>query len=212
MDKLMAKKLLTKRIIIYLAGVLVMSVGIAMSIKADVGVAPGSVLPYATSKLTPLSVGLCTTIFHIFFMLVQLAITRKPTIIILFQLPLAWAFGFLLDVNLGFLSMSIQGLGYNILLLVAGMVVFSAGIRAIVGANLILMPPDALARTIGDKFGWTMSKSKLIFDIVVTLLAAVLTYFIAGNALLVVGIGTVICAIGTGPGIFLFTKLMPFLD
>ena len=203
---------MTKRIIIYAVGVLVMAFGIAMAIKANIGVAPGSVLPYATSRLTPLSVGMCTTIFHIFFMLLQIAITRKPSLRLLFQLPMAFVFGFLIDIFLELLSLTIPGMAYSILLMIAALIVFSAGIRAIVGANILLMPPDAFAKAAGDIFGWPMSKAKLIFDIAVTLVAALLTLIIAGDAFLAIGIGTVICALGTGPAIKLFTKLMPFLD
>jgi uncharacterized membrane protein YczE len=57
-----------------------------------------------------------------------------------------------------------------------------------------------------------MARSKLVFDITVTALTALLTLFVVGDALLVIGIGTVICALGTGPMIGLYTKLFPFFD
>ena len=208
----MAKQNLVKRSAVYSAGLLLMAFGIAMTVRADIGVAPGGVLAFTASKLTPLSIGMSTSVFHIFFMFVQLAIARKPSLSLLFQFPLAYAFGFLIDVFYGLLNIQSSGLVHDIILLTSGVVVISLGIRAIVGADILLMPPDALALTVGEIFGWQMSKSKLAFDIVMTFLAAAITLIAVGDAFLSVGIGTVICAAVTGPIISLFTKLLPFLD
>ena len=209
---LVIKNNLVKRTFIYTAGIFVMAFGIAMTVRADIGVAPGGVLAFAASKLSPLSIGQSTSVFHIIFMLAQLAITRNPTRTLLFQFPLAYAFGFLIDLFYGLLNITISGMLPGVILLTAGMAVLSAGLRAIVGADILLMPPDALALAVGNIFGWPMSKSKLAFDIAMTALAAVLTLIIVNDAFLVVGIGTVICAAATGPAISFYTKLMPFLD
>jgi uncharacterized membrane protein YczE len=203
---------LSKRIISYLIGLVVMAFGISLAIRADIGVAPGSTIAYAVSKLTPLTIGQCSSLFHVFCMLVQLVITRKPTIKLLFQFPLAYAFGLLIDLFYMLLDFSIPGMVFRVLILLAGLIGFSLGIRIIVGADILLAPPDGLAQTAGRLFGWPMSKSKLAFDITVTVIAALLTLLAAGDAFLVVGVGTVICAIATGPIIGLFTKLFPFFD
>jgi len=203
---------LPKRICFYTFGVIVMYFGVALSVKVDIGVAPGSVIAYSLSKLTPLTVGMCTTIFQIFCVLVQLAITRRFTLKLILQFPLAYVFGFLLDFYLGLMRFELPGVAIRLLLLVAGMIIFSLGIRIIVGADMLLSPPDGLAQTLGRLLGWPMSKSKLGFDIVVTVIAAMLTLILAGNAFLAANVGTVICAAGTGPIIGLFTKLLPFFD
>ena len=189
-----------------------MAFGIAMAVRADIGVAPGSTISYAVSKLTPLTIGQCSSLFHLFCMLMQLAITRRPTLKLLFQFPMVYVFGLLLDVFYLLLNVDLPGMPARVILLLAGLFVFSLGIRIMVGADILLAPPDGLARTVGNKLGWPMSRAKLAFDIVVTVSAAVLTLIAAGNALLVIGVGTVICAIGTGPIIGLFTKLFPFFD
>jgi uncharacterized membrane protein YczE len=90
--------------------------------------------------------------------------------------------------------------------------VFSLGIRAIVGSGFLILPTDGLAQTMGEKLGWPMSKGKLLFDIIVTIVGVVLMLAFTGNAFLSVNIGTVICAAGTGPIIGLYTKLFPSLD
>ena len=203
---------MAKRIPLYIMGLITMAFGIAVVIKVDIGVAPGSAVPYSVSLLTPLTVGMCSSLFQIFCMLAQLALTRKFSPKLILQFPLAYIFGALLDAFLWLLKFETPALPYRILLTVAGLFVFSFGIRAIVGSDLIIAPTDGLARTLGEKLGWPMSKGKLLFDIIVTVTAALLTFFLAGNAFLAVNIGTVICAAGTGPIIGLFTKLFPSFD
>ena len=202
----------TKKVVIYVLGIIVMTFGISMSIRASIGVAPGSAIPYSVSLITPLTIGLSASLFHIFCVILQLAVTRRFSLQVALQLPMAYIFGFLIDLFYDMLEMEFVNLAHNILILTLAMFIFSLGIRAIVGANLLLAPPDGLAQTLGKMVGWPMSKAKLAFDIVVTAAAALLTFIVTGNPLLVIGIGTVICAIGTGPIIGLFTKLLPFLD
>ena len=208
----MPKKNLARRIIIFAVGLLVMAFGIAMTILADIGIAPGGVLAVAMARLTPVSVGMSITAMHILFIILQFALSRRLTVSLALQLPMAYVFGFLIDFFLELFTITFAGMLYRILFLTASMLVFSAGIRTVVAANIVLAPPDGFARAVGEKLGWSMSKSKLVFDIVVTAVAAMLTLVLVGNAFLVVGIGTAICAVGTGPAIKLFTKLMPFLD
>jgi len=206
------KQKLAIRLTYYFLGLIIMAVGISMTIRADIGVAPGGVLPFAVSKLTPLRVGLCISIFQILCVLVQFSITRRATLKLALQLLMAYVFGLLIDIFYVLFNVELSIMSFRILLLLAGLFIFSFGIRIIIGAAILLVPPDALAFTIGDKFGWAKSRAKLVFDVAVTFAAALLTLTVAGNAFLTVGIGTVICAIGTGPIIALFTKLFPFFD
>jgi uncharacterized membrane protein YczE len=201
-----------KRIALYVLGIIVMTFGISMSIRADIGVAPGGTIAFAVFYLTPLTIGQCSALFHIFCILVQLAITRRPALKLALQFPLALVFGQLLDIFYDLLDIQLPNMALRILFLLAGLIIFSLGIRTIVGANILLAPPDGLAQTAGNVFGWPMSKSKLAFDITATAIAALLTLILAGNAFIAVGVGTVICAIGTGPAIGVYTKLLPFLD
>ncbi|MCL2392234.1 MAG: DUF6198 family protein [Oscillospiraceae bacterium] len=206
------KRWWTKRIALYILGLIVMSFGIAMAIRAEIGVPPGGAIAVAAYMFVPLTIGQCSALFNTLCVIIQVIITRRPTLKHLLQLPLAYVFGLMLDFFYDRLDLSLISFWHALFFLVLGVIIFSFGIRAIVGANIVLAPPDGLARTVGNMFGWPMSKSKLIFDIVVTIIAALITLIIGGNAFLVVGIGTVICAIFTGPLIGLYTKLLPFLD
>lgn len=206
------KRNFAKRVPLYFLGMIVMAFGIAIVIRVDIGVAPGSIIPYSISLLTPLTVGICSALFQVFCMLMQIILTRRISPALILQLPLAYVFGFLLDSFLWLLDFEIVSMLYRILLTVAGLFIFSFGIRAIVGANIIIMPTDGLAQAMGKKLGWPMSRGKLAFDIIVTIVGIILMYVFSDNAFAAVNIGTIICAAGTGPIIGLFTKLFPALD
>jgi len=53
-------KKLVKRIIIYILGLFLYSLGIAITVKSDLGIAPVSTLPYALSFILPFSFGITT--------------------------------------------------------------------------------------------------------------------------------------------------------
>jgi len=203
---------LAKRTLFYILGLIVMAFGVAMSIRAEIGVAPGGAISVAIYMFVPFTVGQCTAMFNIFCVIMQFVITRRLTLKHIFQLPMAYVFGMLLDVFYNILVFDHPSIIYNYIQVVVGMFIFSFGIRTIVGANIILAPPDGLARAAGDLFNWPMSKSKLVFDIVVTIIAALITYIFGRNLFMVVGFGTLITAVFTGPLIGLFTKLIPYLD
>jgi len=206
------KRQLAKRVLFYTLGLVVMAFGIAMSIRAEIGVAPGGAIAVAAYMYVPLTVGQCSALFNAFCVLMQIIITRKATIRHALQLPLAYVFGLILDFFYNMMDFSHPSYIYYLMQLILGMLIFSLGIRAIVGAKLILAPPDGLAMTIGNIFGWPMSKAKLAFDIAATAIAALITLILSATPFLVVGVGTLICAVFTGPLIGLYTKLLPFLD
>ena len=75
-----------------------MSLGVACSIKGALGTSPISSLPYAMSGFLPLTVGTCTIIMHVGFILLQILILRRQyDPMQLIQLPVALLFGYLTD-------------------------------------------------------------------------------------------------------------------
>jgi len=206
------KRIMAVRIAYYILGTVIMAFGVTMAVRADIGVAPGSTVSYAMSKLTRLTLGQSSAVVQITCVLLQLIMTRRLTLKLLLQFPLAYVFGIIIDGFYMLLDIPLPGLVYRVIFLLGGLVIFSLGIRILVGTDILLAPTDGLALALGNLFGWPMSKGKLAFDIIITLGTAIVTLLVAGDFFMVVGVGTVICAIGTGPIIGFFTKLFPFFD
>ena len=87
-----------KRYLVLCVGLWIMSLGVACSIKGALGTSPISSLPYAMSGFLPLTVGTCTIIMHVGFILLQILILRRQyDPMQLIQLPVALLFGYLTD-------------------------------------------------------------------------------------------------------------------
>jgi uncharacterized membrane protein YczE len=202
------------RIIFYFFGLLIMSFGISLAIMARIGVPPASTPAIVASMLTPLSIGMCAALFYIFFIALQIAMTRRATIQHALQMPVSYAFGWLIDFYLYFFPIVPSGFVYSVVVLVCGTLLLALGICCVLKTNMVMMPPDALTRTVGDKLGWPMSKAKLAFDITLVVISTVATFIFLGINYIpvVVGVGTVIFASLAGPSIRFFQKLLPFLD
>ena len=65
------------RVILLCAGLSVMAIGVAFSIKAALGTSPISSVPFVTGTISGLSVGTTTIIMNCIFVVIQILILRK---------------------------------------------------------------------------------------------------------------------------------------
>lgn len=62
------------RITIYILGLFIMTLGISMSVKSDLGLSPVSSIPYTITCITGLKMGKATILFHIGLVVMQASI------------------------------------------------------------------------------------------------------------------------------------------
>ena len=73
--RLMTKKqknFLLARIPTYLAGIFIMTMGISLSVKSNLGVSPGSAVPYTMTCVWGLEMGVATILFHFLLVFLQI--------------------------------------------------------------------------------------------------------------------------------------------
>ena len=61
----------------YCIGLFVMTIGIALSVKSNLGVSPVSSIPYTMTCVWGIEMGKATILFHIVLVLIQIALLRK---------------------------------------------------------------------------------------------------------------------------------------
>lgn len=89
-----------KRVILLVIGFTLMAFGVAFSIRAGLGTSPISSVPFVTSQISGLSVGVTTIIMNVVFVLIQIAILRKNfDWFQLLQIPASLFFGLMIDVD-----------------------------------------------------------------------------------------------------------------
>ena len=83
------------RLICYFVGLFIMTAGIAISVKSNLGVSPVSSIPYTMTRCWGLEMGKATILFHCVLVLIQVLILRKRfQLKSLLQIPVGIVFGY----------------------------------------------------------------------------------------------------------------------
>ncbi|MDL4841833.1 YczE/YyaS/YitT family protein [Aquibacillus rhizosphaerae] len=184
------------KILFFVTGLIVLSFGISLTIKADLGAGAWDALNVGLSSLTGLTVGNWVIIMGVILMVVNALIGKeRPD---LFSLITIFVIGFMIDFWLlivmtnwhleGFL---IQGLS-----LMVGIVILGFGVSLYLQPKLSLNPVDGLMVALQKRFKINLLTAKTITEVFALLLAILL-----GGP---IGIGTFIILLCIGPVIQLF--------
>ena len=65
------------RISAYVIGLLIMTLGVAISVKSNLGVSPVSSIPYTITCVVGLEMGKATILFHVVLVLFQILLLRR---------------------------------------------------------------------------------------------------------------------------------------
>ena len=175
-------------------GLIVVALGVGVSIKSNLGIAPLSCVPTVLSlKFTDISIGTFTIYFNLLFVLLQVFILGKDfKWEILLQIVPIFLFGYLVDGAVWlFDALNSPATNYvvQILLCLGAVVLTAAGISLEVAGQGWMLPADGTLN--------------VIMDITLVAITAILSYvffsLLTGNgATVVIREGTVIQAILTG--------------
>jgi len=195
----MNKNKLLLRSITFLFGLFVMSIGVVLSVKANLGVSPISCIPYVYSLKIPYTLGELTIVFNILLMLAQIALLRrKYHLIQLIQLPVVFAFGFFIDLAMNMLSgLTINHYAGQTFWCLMSCVVIAFGVFLEVKARITYLPGEGLAMAIADTFNKEFGKAKIVVDSSMVIVG-IISSFILLNQLTGIREGTVAAAILVG--------------
>ena len=188
-----------KRFILFLMGIVLAGLGVAMSTRPGLGTSPISSLPYVVTFITPLTLGMTTVSLNMIFMLMQIAILRSRfQWTSLGQIPTLFAFGFFIDLGMWLSSFYIpQSYPLRLVEELLGCTLLATGITFQLMANVSYMPGDGFVRTVSDEYGIPFGTAKICFDASIVLLAILLSLCCFRN---ISGIreGTVLAAVLVG--------------
>lgn len=193
------------RLPLYITGLFIMALGIVFIVKADIGVSPISSIAVAISKIAPITLGNSTILFHIVCILVIIVVEQKITLRTLLILPLAIAFGYIIDFFMVLLPIYVETIILRLLFCLLGIMLTALGIIVCVTADLMLPAPDALLHTLSDKYSISFGTVKNLGDALWVCITIIIEkcYF---NQITSISFGTVLAVILTGRFVGLFTK------
>ena len=178
---------MTRRIAQLIVGVYLYGVGIALMVRAGIGVAPWDVLTLGIEKQTGLEFGVITVITSVFVLLLWIPIRQKPGIGTLTNVLLV---GPSAQLSLEFIP-PIEGLVFQVLVFLAGLLVLAIATGLYIGARFGPGPRDGLMTGIHNRWGVKIWIARTSIEVVVLSIGWVL----GGN----VGIGTLLFALLIGP-------------
>lgn len=189
-------------------GLVVVALGVGLSIKSNLGIAPLSCIPTVLSlKFTHISVGTFTWAFNLLFIVLQAFILKKDFkwMHVMQVLPI-FIFGYMVDGAIWlFDALHAPATNYlmQILLCLAAVVLTAVGIRLEVVGQGWILPADNTLHIITQRTKAKFSVVKVIMDVAlvaITVLLALLFFgLLTGNGETnVVREGTLIQAILTG--------------
>jgi len=201
-------KSLLKRYAISTLGLIIVALGVGLSIKSNLGIAPPSCPPTILSlKWSALSVGTFTWITHIVYILTQwLLLGKRFELRYLMQIPAAFVFGYMCDASIWlFNAIDAPATNYlvQILLSLAAVVLTAIGIKLEVVGDGWILAGDKLVAVLSEVTRSPFSRVKVVFDIVLVAITAAFSLVVFGlldgnGHTVVIREGTLILAILTG--------------
>lgn len=200
---------------LYFAGLFIMTIGISLSVKSDLGVSPLSTIPYTMTCVWGIEMGNATIIFHCVLVLIQLIVLRKDfSLLILLQIPVGIVFGkctTFCNYLVSFLP-DVQNIPIRLLMIIASCVLVALGIFLYVPTNIVPLAGEGCMTAVSRVAGIEFSKVKIVFDCLMVCISAAVS-LITIHEWASVGVGTVIAAILVGIILgFMVRKFGPIRD
>ncbi len=187
-------------------GLVLVGIGVALSIKSDLGTSPVSCPPYVVnlwnSKLT---VGEYTMIMHMIFILAQvLMLGKKFKLRYLMQIPAAIVFGLITDLAIwAFDWIQVSTYAGRMFLCVLTVIVTALGVSLEVLGGAWMLAGEQTTAAISEVTGLAFNRAKIAFDVFLVIISAAFAWIVFKNPLghdhlYVIREGTLILAIFTG--------------
>lgn len=198
-----------RRYAVFLVGMFIMAIGIALTSRAHLGTSPISAPPFVLS-LAPgsLSFGTWTVLMHCCFVLIQIALLRRQyQWIQLLQVLVGVMFGAMIDVAMWLTSWADpQAYWLQWVQLFAGAVVLALGVTLQFVPRVLMNAGEGTVAALSQVTGVPIGRMKVLFDSTLVLIGVVLSLILFGE-LRGVREGTIVLALLVG---VIVGALMPY--
>ena len=201
-------KNLKVRLPMYFIGLFMTTIGIALSVKSNLGVSPVSSIPYTITCVWGIEMGKTTILFHVILVLIQILLLRKNfKLVQLLQVPVGIVFGYFTtfcNYIVSFLPTP-DNWGIRIFLALASAAFIAFGIFLYLPTNLIPLAGEGCMQAVSTVTHVEFSRVKIAFDCTMVLVSAI-TCLTVLHSLGSVGIGTIIAAVLVGTLVGIITQ------
>ncbi|MCC9261022.1 hypothetical protein MBBWO_13750 [Methanobrevibacter woesei] len=190
-----------RRIFNYVFGLFLITLGVGLSIKSNLGSTPVSSIPYTLNVIWGIEIGVATVIFHTMLVITELILLRrafKPKHFL--QVPVGILFGFFttISVNLVNLLPDTSNIILIVIMVLVSTFLVALGLFFYVPTNIVPLSVEGITQAIAIVSNQPFTKVKVFFDVSVVVLSFVLCFIFTGVIGGSVGIGTIFSAIFVG--------------
>ncbi len=196
------------RMPVYIIGLFIMTLGIGISVKSDLGVSPVSSIPYTMTCVWGIEMGKATILFHVGLVIIQIILLRRRfRIKNLLQVPVGVMFGYFTTFSNYLMSFLPEphNIAIQLGMMLASTVLIAIGLFFYVPADIIPLAGEGAMLAIADVTKRQFSTIKLIFDISMVVISLI-TCLLLLRSLGSVGLGTVIAAVLVGVELKFITR------
>lgn len=189
-----------QRLGFYFLGLFIMTIGISLSVKSNLGVSPISSIPYTMTVVWGIEMGKATIILHVFLVLLQIIILRRRfQCRQLFQVAVGVVFGYFTTFCNWLVTFlpNATNFGVQLLLSVLSIVCIAIGIFFYMPTNLIPLAGEGIMGVIADAAQIAFPKVKMATDSTMVILSLI-TCLLLVHGLGSVGLGTILAAVLVG--------------
>lgn len=194
------KRTLANRLVCYFVGLFIMTIGIALSVKSDLGVSPVSSIPYTLTVCWGVEMGKATILFHCVLIVIQVLILRKKfKLKSLLQLPVGIVFGYFTTFCNSLVERlpSTENYFIRICMILISVVLVAIGIFMYLPADIMPLAGEGVMQAVADTLKTEFSRVKIAFDITMVVISLAVCLIVL-HTLGSVGVGTAISAILVG--------------
>ena len=188
------KRTIANRLICYFIGLFIMTAGVAISVKSDLGVSPVSSIPYTLTRCWGIEMGKATILFHCILVLLQILIRRKNfKLKSLLQIPVGIVFGYF-TTFCNYLMTFVPTPNHiviRICMVLISIVLVAIGIFFYLPANIMPLAGEGVMQAVSDVTKIAFPKVKVSFDITMVVISLITCLLVLHN-LGSVGIGTIL--------------------
>ena len=163
----------------FVAALFVMSLGIALVTRGNLGTTPISSLPLVSSYARNLTFGETTFLINLLFVVAQWLLLRRSInkVLLLAQIPITFAFSYFIDTSMKFTEFLSSDVYWKCLAVsMLGNVVLGLGVALEVFSGAAALPGEGLVLAVSTVLHKPFSSVKIANDVILVLLALLLSY------------------------------------
>lgn len=197
-----------KHVIISILSLILLSFGVAIMVKSEIGLAPWDALTATISQLTSLKFGTASILSNFVLIVLQIFILRnKFKLSYWAQIPIIFGFGSVINFFLyQILQFNLSSYWAKLIFFAFGNIVAAFAISFLFTLDIILMPPEMFSSAVDKVSRYKFSNVRLFIDIISVIIC--LTSTLLFSTTLQIREGTIISIIVFNLSLKIFIKLV----